>query len=226
MNKPHIVVPYCLINTLILSYPPYFLLNFLSKMEQKPQTQTQTNSQKNDQQKLPNLQKTNHNTNKKPIWDCGSTLYDSFELTSFQRQLDSAIINSSRTYSMPRLPSEHRRAPPPPPPSKKPITSKVSRSFQKLLRSVFRASKPNNNNSKPNYDSSSSSPDPWFLDHEVQEKDKVVDGGRYFVVYEKPNGLSSIPEVPEVCFSPEISSLVRKTMSDRFTAASTGIYCI
>uniref|UniRef100_A0A803LWG5 Uncharacterized protein n=1 Tax=Chenopodium quinoa TaxID=63459 RepID=A0A803LWG5_CHEQI len=99
------------------------------------------------------------------------------------------------------------------------------------MRIVFtafsRASKPNNNNnSKPNYDSSSSSPDPWFLDPEVKEKEKVVDGGRYFLVYEKPNGLSSIPEVPEVCFSPEISSLVRKTMSDRFTAASTGIYCI
>ncbi|KNA18882.1 hypothetical protein SOVF_066820 [Spinacia oleracea] len=191
----------------------------------KPQPQTQQNfsqkSPKKLQDKFPNL-KPNH-IKKAAVWDCGSTLYDSFELNSFQKQLDSAIINSSRTHSMPRLPSEERRAPPlPPPPSKKPLASKVSRSFQKLLRSVFRTHK-QPNHLKPEYDNSRiSSPDPWFMDHyddddQVLEKGKMVDGGRYFVVYEKPNGLSSIPEVPEVGFSPDISSLVRKTMSARFT---------
>ncbi|XP_057521126.1 uncharacterized protein LOC130801318 [Amaranthus tricolor] len=180
---------------------------------------------------------TNDNLNKKkPIWDCGSSLYDSFELNSFQKQLNSAIINSSRTFSMPRLPSEDHRAPPVTP-SKK---SKLSRSFQKLLKSVFRAHNKSSNTSKSTdhdqeyYDSSS--PDPWYLDHDhdqdhydhsIQEKDKGVENGRYFVVFEKPNGLSTIPEVPEVGLSPEIKSLVTKTMSDRFSfRPSNGIYCV
>lgn len=64
------------------------------------------------------------------------------------------------------------------------------------------------------------------MDLEVQEKDTVIDGGRYFVVYDKPNGLSTIPEVPEVGFSPDIRSLVRKTMSDRFTPATDRIFCV
>jgi len=49
---------------------------------------------------------------KSHVWDCGSTLYDSFELNSFKRQLDSAI--ATRTFSMSRIPD--RQAPPPPPP--------------------------------------------------------------------------------------------------------------
>ncbi|CAO2819186.1 unnamed protein product [Amaranthus hypochondriacus] len=180
---------------------------------------------------------TNDNLNKKkPIWDCGSSLYDSFELNSFQKQLNSAIINSSRTFSMPRrLPSEDHRAPPVTP-SKK---SKLSRSFQKLLKSVFRAHNKSSNNSKNTHHDhheyyDSSSPDPWYLDHDhdhdhhsIQEKDKVVENGRFFVVFEKPNGLSTIPEVPEVGLSPEIKSLVTKTMSDRFSfRPSNGIYCV
>ncbi|XP_022146028.1 uncharacterized protein LOC111015337 [Momordica charantia] len=66
------------------------------------------------------------------LWDCGSTLYDSFELNSLKRQLDSAM--ASRTLSMSHLPGRHV-APPPPPPSKRPS---ISRSFHKFLRSVFR----------------------------------------------------------------------------------------
>ncbi|GMP47612.1 hypothetical protein CsSME_00015274 [Camellia sinensis var. sinensis] len=48
--------------------------------------------------------------------DCGSSLNDSFELKSIERQLHSAI--SSRTLSIPRLSNHHH--PPPLPPSQKP----------------------------------------------------------------------------------------------------------
>ncbi|XP_019160456.1 PREDICTED: uncharacterized protein LOC109157026 [Ipomoea nil] len=73
----------------------------------------------------------------KAIWDCGSSLYDSFELKSFERHLHSAI--SSRTLSMPHL-SDRRIIPPPPPHpyASKKSSSKISRSLQKLLKSVFR----------------------------------------------------------------------------------------
>lgn len=76
-------------------------------------------------------------TNTKGVWDCGSSLYDSFELNAFERQLDSAI--SSRTMSMPHL-SDHRRQPPPPPINK---ISKIHRSLHRLIRSIFR---PKNSN--------------------------------------------------------------------------------
>uniref|UniRef100_A0A7N0V4B6 Uncharacterized protein n=1 Tax=Kalanchoe fedtschenkoi TaxID=63787 RepID=A0A7N0V4B6_KALFE len=42
--------------------------------------------------------------NKSQVWDCGSSLYDSFELNSFNRQLDSVIKASSRTLYLPHLP--------------------------------------------------------------------------------------------------------------------------
>nr|GMD94917.1 uncharacterized protein LOC109157026 [Ipomoea batatas] len=70
----------------------------------------------------------------KAIWDCGSSLYDSFELKTFERHLHSAI--SSRTLSMPHL--SDRRIIPPPLQSKKSSSSKISRSLHKLLKSVFR----------------------------------------------------------------------------------------
>lgn len=37
------------------------------------------------------------------LWDCGSVLYDSYELTAFKRQLDAAVLASSRSLSMPHL---------------------------------------------------------------------------------------------------------------------------
>ncbi|KAK8472294.1 hypothetical protein PHAVU_002G163200 [Phaseolus vulgaris] len=79
------------------------------------------------------------------LWDCGSTLYDSFELNSFQRQLHSAIVNSSitRTLSMPHLPERSLHAPPhqPPPPSiaMSRKSFNFSRSFHRLIRSVFKS---------------------------------------------------------------------------------------
>ncbi|KAK9698484.1 hypothetical protein RND81_08G107900 [Saponaria officinalis] len=187
---------------------------------QIPHNPTNNNNNNNNN----NINNNMKNKNNKVIWDCGSSLYDSFELDSFRKQLDSAILNSSRTLSMPRLPSDNNRAPPQPQPqpqqpSKKPTSSRMSRSFQKLLRSVFRAQKP-----KPDY-SSNTSPDPWFFDSPGSSyEDKS--GDKYYVVYEKPdinglNGLGSIPEVSEVNVSPQIGSLARKTMSARFTASAS-----
>ncbi|XP_062074531.1 uncharacterized protein LOC133778573 [Humulus lupulus] len=149
------------------------------------------------------------------VWDCGSTLYDSFELNSFKRTLDSAIINSSRSLSMPHLPD--RRVLPRPPPVTPPSvpapaavkkSSKLSRSLNKLLRSVFR----------PKLNSSS-----IFRVNQDQSKDG------FLVVYDKSSTLTTIPEVPEIDFggfSPEIGSLVRRTESERFAPATAiGISC-
>ncbi|KAH7513775.1 hypothetical protein FEM48_Zijuj11G0017900 [Ziziphus jujuba var. spinosa] len=160
----------------------------------------------------------NNNKNTSHVWDCGSSLYDSFELNSFKRQLDSAI--ACRTMSMPHLSDRSRgrppllppRPPPPPPPPAAPTTtvaavnkksSKLSRSLNKLLRSVFKSKNP-----------------------VFRVKEQSEDG--FFVVYDKSGALTTIPEVPEIDFgglSPEIGSLVRRTGSERFTAASIGISC-
>lgn len=138
-----------------------------------------------------------HEGGRPPIWDCGSQLYDSFELKSFQRHLHSAI--SSRTLSMPHL-SDRRIIPPPPPSqpqtSKKP-SSKISRSLQKLLKSVFR---PRNSTT----------------DHPCHVREPSND-----VFY--AGALSEIPEYDRI--SPEIGPFVRRTASDRFKAAPVGISC-
>ncbi|MBA0638016.1 hypothetical protein Godav_029972 [Gossypium davidsonii] len=169
--------------------------------------------EKKEKPQLQQQQKQSQNQEKAkqhPVWDCGSNLYDSFELNSFNRQLDSAI--HSRTMSMPHLVD---RAPPqstasalPPPVSKKQL-SKFSRSIQKLFKSMFR------------FRQSSSSSLMWLKQRSHDD---------YYVVYDKTGSLTTIPEVPETDFgraSPEINSLVAKrTASERFTAASTvGISC-
>ncbi|KAA8520932.1 hypothetical protein F0562_011605 [Nyssa sinensis] len=153
----------------------------------------------------PRQQKENQSDKAKSLlWDCGSSLYDSFELKSFERQLDSAL--ASRTLSMPHLPDRRVLPPPPPEPvSKK--SSKISRSIQKLLRSVFR---PKQNNSSL---------------FRVKERSQE----RFYAVYDKSSALSTIPEVPENAaeyggLSPEFNSLVRRTASDRFKATSMVIY--
>ncbi|KAK2966493.1 hypothetical protein RJ640_019022 [Escallonia rubra] len=147
------------------------------------------------------------NKQQRPVWDCGSSLYDSFELKSFERQLDSAIT-SSRTLSMPHLSSRQSRPPPPPqkpqsPPKK---SSKISRSLQKLLRSVFR-------------------PKQQTTTAVFRVEERSRDG--FYVVYDRSGGgLSTIPEAPETAaLSPEMKSLARRTASDRFTATSIGISC-
>ncbi|KAF8027715.1 hypothetical protein BT93_E0589 [Corymbia citriodora subsp. variegata] len=146
------------------------------------------------------------------LWDCGSTLYDSFELRSLERALDSAIV--SRTLSMPHFPDRRGEMPgmarPQPPSAPLPPPKrgfKISRSLHKLLRSVFKPSKP-------------------VFGFERREAHK---GGNFFFFYDKTGALSTIPEVPESeCFaalSPEVSSLVQRTVSERFTAAPVGISC-
>ncbi|XP_059662231.1 uncharacterized protein LOC132308230 [Cornus florida] len=149
-----------------------------------------------------------HGKGRPPVWDCGSSLYDSFELKSFERQLDSAI--ASRTLSMPHL-SDRRVLPPPPPQPLQPVSkksSKLSRSFHKFLRSIFR---PKQNNSSL-----------------FQLQERSQDG--FYVVYDRFGSLTTIPEVPETgvepsSLSPEMKALVRRTASDRFTATSIGISC-
>ena len=175
------------------------------KEKPREQKQTQTQEAKRKIKKTQEQQK-----DKQLVWDCGSTLYDSFELNSFKCQLDSAI--HSRTMSMPHL--ADTRAPPPPqstlpsPVSKK-QPSKFSRSIQKLFKSMFK------------FKQSSSSSVLWLKQRSNEE---------YYVVYDKTGALTTIPEVPEIDFggpSPEINSLVvSRTASERFTAASTvGISC-
>ncbi|KAL8521228.1 hypothetical protein ACS0TY_011678 [Phlomoides rotata] len=105
-------------------------------------------------------------TNHDVIWDCESSLYDSFELKAFEKQLYSAI--SSRTLSLPHLSGRHD--PPPPPPLIKSPVSKISRSFRKLIRSIFR-------------------PKSSRITNKVDEN---LQG--YYVVYDE---LSTIPEVGE-----------------------------
>lgn len=161
--------------------------------------------------------KESNNYSNKTVWDCGSTLYDSFELNSFKHQLDSAI--NRRTLSMSHLPERRvtvLQKSPSSSSSSSSVTSrkpyKISRSFQKFIRSVFKSS-----NDKSNVSSSSNS-------FKVQEK---YSNERFYVVYDKSGSvLSTIPEAPEFeigSLSPEISSLVKRSASERFT--TIGIAC-
>lgn len=142
------------------------------------------------------------------IWDCGSSLYDSFELNSLQKELESALV--SRTLSMPHL--SHRRTrtppPPPPPPLNKKQPSKVFRSIQRVIRAVFRPKTSSITAKNSSFDE--------------QSRNKG-----FYVVYDRAPKFSSIPEVPEFDeLSPELRSLVRKSASARFTSASSlGITC-
>lgn len=136
------------------------------------------------------------------VWDCGSSLYDSFELKSFKRQLDSAI--ASRCLSMPHLtePPPLLLPPPPPPPAhKQKKHSKFSKSLHKLLRSLFRLR-------------------PAFR---VPLQTYQHEGHGYYGVYWRSGSLASIPEVSEKDFgSPELDSAVRRAVSERFTSTAAG----
>lgn len=160
--------------------------------------------QKLQKRKETDLHQSHKGSSRPPVWDCGSSLYDSFELKSFERQLDSAIT-STRTLSMPHLTSSSSYKQQPQQPNfdfSKKSSSKFSRSFHKLLRSLFRPK---------------------------QHRHRSRDG--FYVVYDTSGTLSTIPELPEMApdydaLSPEMKSLVRRTASDRFTAASiAGISC-
>ncbi|KAF7139413.1 hypothetical protein RHSIM_Rhsim07G0083400 [Rhododendron simsii] len=162
------------------------------------------------QQTMEKIQQQKEKQTPKTVWDCGSTLYDSFELKSFERQLDSAII-ASRTLSMQHLPVRRAHLPPPTPQpkpiSKKPY-SKFSRSFHKLLKSVF----------GPKQNASSS-----LFSLEGSQQDGV-----YVVCSSSGSSLSSIPEVAEYGgVSPDLdkSLLVKRSASERFTATSV-VECV
>ncbi|XP_057748316.1 uncharacterized protein LOC130967468 [Arachis stenosperma] len=156
----------------------------------------------------------------KSVWDCGSTLYDSYELHSFKRQIDSAIASSPRTLSMPHL-TDHRRRfhQPPPPPSSSSSSSnnksfKISRTFQKLLRFVSKSSSSNNKFRICGSDGHNKL--------EMADLEEKYSKERLYVVYDRYDQavLSTIPELPEFemgGLSPGISSLVRKSASERFT---------
>ncbi|XP_057802609.1 uncharacterized protein LOC131017889 [Salvia miltiorrhiza] len=137
--------------------------------------------------------KSTESSNNRVIWDCGSSLYDSFELKSLQKELDSALV--SRTLSMPHL-SDRRR--PPPPPANRKQASRISRSFHKLIRAIFRPK---------------------------SAKDSGYDeqpGKGFYVVYDRSAPkMAEIPEFDEL--SPELRPLVRRSASARFT--SLGITC-
>ncbi|CAL9061288.1 unnamed protein product [Musa banksii] len=125
------------------------------------------------------------------VWDCGSSLYDSFELKSFMQQLDSAI--TSRTMSMPHFSGTSH----PPPAQARKKSSKLFRSVHRLLRSVLHV--------------------PSMLkvqvrSHEHKDREPNQKSGRLAPIPE-------ISE-KEAAASLEIRALVRKTMSARFTSAT------
>ncbi|URE09630.1 hypothetical protein MUK42_36094 [Musa troglodytarum] len=132
-------------------------------------------------------------TDRSLVWDCGSSLYDSVELKSFMRRLDSAV--AARCMSMPHL----SETPPPAlaPPRKK--RSRFSGSVQKLLRSVLRMKS-------------------MFR---VQLQSQGHREQALHAAYLRSGRLESIPEVCEKeTASPEIDRVVRNTVSERFTAST------
>ncbi|CAI0408643.1 unnamed protein product [Linum tenue] len=161
-------------------------------------------------------------TKQRPVWDCDSALYDSFELRSFEKQLSSAI--NSRTLSMPHLPD--RRVAPDPASSatSDPVSEakkrahttpfKISKSVQRFFKSVFvRPSSSGHNRSG----------------------DKERRSSGVYFMYDKTGALCTIPEGPEsggdsfgvaAASPPDVSSRVGRSASERFTAATAvGISC-
>lgn len=134
-----------------------------------------------------------------PVWDSGSTLYDSFELHSFKRHLDSAI--ASRSFSLRQCSttdSDWPRAP------LAKASKRISLSVRRFLRSVFTTK--------------SNAPAPESPD--IQKRRTSVDGRsrlcRQRGRLDTQKGYGDLPE---------LGSFVRRTVSERFTANSIGILC-
>ncbi|OWM85241.1 hypothetical protein CDL15_Pgr028028 [Punica granatum] len=88
------------------------------------------------------MQRREADLSKTLIWDCGSSLYDSFELESLKRQLDAAV--SSRSSSMTHLPSRCSGARLAQPTANR-ASKRISQPLQKFIQSLFkspRATKP------------------------------------------------------------------------------------
>lgn len=153
---------------------------------------------------------TNVDQMKKKVWDCESTLYDSFELNSFNRQLDLAISSSARSMSMPHLSHTPSLAPSVTTSSstnKQQSPNKISRSLGKLIKSMFRQ-KESNATFKAGHSG--------------------VDMDKYYVVFDKKGSLTTIPESGESTemVGSDFNSLVRKTTSERIPRSRlVGISC-
>lgn len=208
-------------------------LEMIEKLENdRDSSQNAENTQKQEEKKKENNNMMKHKKASSHVWDCGSSLYDSFELNSFKRQLDSAIsASSARTMSMSHLPDRRLpllnslspESPLPPPPvtscsssGNKKHSNKISRSLQRFLKSVFR----------PKHHQTLSSSTPSSPVYKGAGHGGVGDRDRYYVVYDKSGSLTTIPESTEKEVGPEINSLVRKTVSERFPASRVaGISC-
>lgn len=208
-------------------------LEMIKKLENdRDSSQNAENTQKQEEKKKENNNMMKHKKASSHVWDCGSSLYDSFELNSFKRQLDSAIsASSARTMSMSHLPDRRLpllnslspESPLPPPPvtscsssGNKKHSNKISRSLQRFLKSVFR----------PKHHQTLSSSTPSSPVYKGAGHGGVGDRDRYYVVYDKSGSLTTIPESTEKEVGPEINSLVRKTVSERFPASRVaGISC-
>lgn len=132
------------------------------------------------------------------VWDCDSSLYDSFELKSFKLHLDSAI--GSQITTPPLLP-------PPTTAPTRPSPRWFSRSFHRILRSVFCMN--------PGLVSASRGEQQALDVHHSH-----VAGGI----------LPTIPEMWEQggdysSALPEFNLTVRKSLSERFTWRIAGITC-
>lgn len=178
-------------------------LEMIKKLENdRDSSQNAENTQKQDEKKKGN-NNMKHKKASSHVWDCGSSLYDSFELNSFKRQLDSAIsASSARTMSMSHLPDRRLpllnslspESPLPPPPvtscsssGNKKHSNKISRSLQRFLKSVFR----------PKHHQTLSSSTPSSPVYKGAGHGGVGDRDRYYVVYDKSGSLTTIPESTE-----------------------------
>ncbi|KAL0905992.1 hypothetical protein M5K25_024451 [Dendrobium thyrsiflorum] len=133
------------------------------------------------------------------VWDSNSKLYDSFEVSSIKRQLDSAVAGRCR--SDPTLMTTADSG------KKK---SKLSRSLQKLLRLVF------------GFKQREAA---WLerYGYGVDGREEVQEST--YPVRWSGGGLASIPEVSEKGMeeSPDIDySAVRRAVSERFTSSTSG----
>ncbi|XP_047325050.1 uncharacterized protein LOC124928841 [Impatiens glandulifera] len=161
-----------------------------------------------------------HNIYKPIVWDTGSSLYDSFELKSFQDTLKSAI--ASRTLSMPHL-SDRRRQTQPPPPAAKKSSKLFINPFQKLLRMLFRSRHRQhheiNNKTISSTDSRFKMQDEIYKSGGSDLSSLSSSSTRSSVFSQDQTSAAAGHFVGRNGFSPEMSSLVgrRRSVSERFT---------
>lgn len=140
------------------------------------------------------MEKTEEQTQSRElVWDCGSSLYDSFELESLQRQLDSAI--SCRSFSMPHLSSRCPGVPLPQPTANR-ASRRIPRPLRKLLQSIFKSPRTN-------------------------PQSEHMSVGFYFHHPGKLSAIPEAKGVESGISAPEFISFTRRTESGRFSSAST-----